>query len=111
MGGARPHMRPTVAIGKNSHPRSQRFTLSRAFWRAVSDDSPLFLVTGASTDRQKTERAFAAELLAPAAGITAALESDVSDILPEDLEQVADHFDVSTIVVQRQIENQILAGI
>jgi Zn-dependent peptidase ImmA (M78 family) len=75
------------------------------------EDDPLFLVTGAYTDRQKMERAFAAELLAPAKGIAERLGGTPDVVLLEDLEEVAQYFRVSPMVVEHQVENQLSASI
>jgi Zn-dependent peptidase ImmA (M78 family) len=82
--------------------------LSRAFWHVICEDEPHFLVTAAYTDHQKVERAFAAELLAPTEGIAKELDN-ISMVTQEDLEQVAEHFGVSTMVVEHQLENQLIA--
>lgn len=87
--------------------RARRFTLSRALWHFLAEDDPIFLVTASYTDRQKVERAFAAELLAPAEGIEQRLTSEI--FVEENLEELADHFGVSVKVVEHQIQNQLIA--
>ena len=62
-------------------------------------------VTDASTAHQKIQRAFAAELLAPVADLKQALASDFSDAA---IEEVADEFDVSPLVVSSQLANNLL---
>jgi Zn-dependent peptidase ImmA (M78 family) len=76
-------------------------------WHILFQDDPLFLVTAAYTDRQKVERAFAAELLAPAQGVAERLGNDGVAVTSEDIEAVAQHFDVSAMVIQHQVENQL----
>jgi hypothetical protein len=94
----------------NGRGRPQRFTLSRAFWHYLWESDPVFLVTTAYTERQKVERAFAAELLAPADGIRKLLGTDPRDAVPEDLDGIAEHFGVSSMVIEHQVENQLLAA-
>lgn len=89
-------------------PTGERFTLSRSLWHLLGAAGPEYLVTAAYTDRQKVERAFAAELLAPAAGIAAQLGDGLADVSTEDLDRVADHFAVSAILVEHQVANQLL---
>jgi hypothetical protein len=107
LGGAMPEAGSLVVLGRQQPDETRRFTLARALWHVVYQDESLFLVTGARTDRQKMERAFAAELLAPAEGVAARLQGDVDVVLQEDVEQVAQHFRVSPMVVQHQLENRL----
>jgi hypothetical protein len=109
LGGARHGTTPIVVIGRGQVEELRRFTLARGLWRVLYQDDPLFLVTAAHTDRQKIERAFAAQLLAPAEGVAKRL-GDGTDAIPmEDVDPVARHFRVSPMVIEHQIENQ-LAG-
>src|SRR5215470_2627112 len=98
---------PTVVFGDSSNERARRFTLSRALWHFLAEDDPVFLVTASYTHRQRVERAFAAELLAPAEGIEQRLVSEVP--VEDDLEELADHFGVSVKVVEHQLRNQLMA--
>jgi len=102
---------PVVVLGRQQSTRTSRFTLTRALWHMLYEDDPLFLVTGAYTDRQKMERAFAAELLAPAKGIAERLGGTPDVVLLEDLEEVAQYFRVPPMVVEHQVENQLSASI
>ena len=101
---------PLVIIGQRRPVASNRFTLSRALWHYIWDDSPLFIVTTAHTYRQRTERAFAAELLAPANGIAALLESPPEAASQEELEQIAQRFGVSSILIEHQVRNHLIAA-
>ncbi len=98
---------PVLVLGRQQSQQTSRFTLARALWRILYRDERLFLVTGAHTERQRAERAFAAELLAPAEGVAARLGDDVDTATPEDLELVAEHFGVSSMVVEHQVGNQL----
>jgi len=101
---------PLLVVSRRQPDTSKRFILARAMWHVLWQDAPTFLVTSAHTDRQKTERAFAAELLAPAQGISSKLVDDSvhSGLEESALDELARHFGVSTILVQHQIENQVL---
>lgn len=101
--------RPVVVFGQSRPAASTRFTLSRALWHYIWDDSPVFVVTSAHTHRQRVERAFAAELLAPAEGIAQLLESPPEAASQEEVEQIAQRFGVSSIVIERQLQNQLIA--
>lgn len=85
---------------------SLRFAQARALGLSVLTQRRLLLLDPAHTDLSKTSRAFAAELLAPADGISKHLS-----VLPEAtgpaLEAVAARFDVSALLVRHQYDNQI----
>jgi Zn-dependent peptidase ImmA (M78 family) len=83
--------------------------LSRALWHYIWDDSPLFMVTAARTHRQRVERAFAAELLAPAEGIAQLLQSPPEAASQEELEQIAHRYGVSSMVIEHQLRNHLIA--
>jgi Zn-dependent peptidase ImmA (M78 family) len=101
---------PLLVVSRRQPDASKRFVLARALWHVLWRDSPTFLVTSAYTDRQKTERAFAAEILAPAQGIASRIVDDGVHSGLEDsaLDELAGHFRVSTLLVQHQIENQLV---
>jgi hypothetical protein len=96
-----------LVIGRPLHEAQRRFAQARGLWHLVfaSGGERRFLLTRAHTTRQKTERAFAAELLAPAEGIRERLEVDPFSARDEDFEAVADHFKVSPLLVRHQVEN------
>ncbi|MCG5217631.1 hypothetical protein [Streptosporangium sp. KLBMP 9127] len=85
------------------------FTLCRTLWHYIWQTEPLFLVTTAYTDRQKTERAFSAGLLAPADGIKDLLETSPDAAIQDDLDKLAQHFRDSPMVIKHQVENQLLS--
>ena len=88
-----------------THPHSRRFGLSRlvADHLVSPDDESLLPVTTANTSRQKFQRAFAQGLLCPF--------QDLMDFLgthapyEEDLDDAADHFDVSPLLIRRTLVN------
>jgi Zn-dependent peptidase ImmA (M78 family) len=103
---------PLLVVSHRQTDTSKRFVLARALWHVLWQDAATFLITSAHTDRQKTERAFAAELLAPAQGIRArTVDDSVHSGFDEfALDELANHFKVSTLLVQHQVENQVIAG-
>ena len=102
--------RPAIVLDRAAGASSTRFIQGRALWHRLTRDENTFLITTSYTDLQKVERAFAAELLAPAEGIKIKLVVPPSEAVQEDLGSVADHFGVSPILIEHQIENQILSG-
>ncbi len=96
-----------VVVGAGASPTTKRFASARAIGRnSLSQIRGMSLLTRAPQYTEQTERAFAAELLAPADGIADVLAGDYSD---DALLRAAEHFDVSVTLVQRQVENQIAA--
>lgn len=102
--------RPTIVLGRAALASSTRFIQGRALWHRLTKDESTFLITTSYTDLQKIERAFAAELLAPAEGIRTRLSLPPSEAVQEDLGFVAEHFEVSSTLIEHQIQNQILSG-
>jgi hypothetical protein len=85
-----------------------RFAFCRALFEylSTSEGQPL-LVTRARSERQKRNRAFAAELLAPADLLREALPGPV--VGDEEMDDLAATFGVSPNVIRHQIENHNLA--
>lgn len=110
LGGGDSRAQPLLIIGQTRPVNSTRFTLARALWHYVWDDSPWFLVTAAYTLRQRVERAFAAELLAPAEGIAELLESPPEATSQEEIEQIAQRYGVSSMVIEHQLRNHLIAA-
>ena len=96
-----------MVLGREQHVDSERFTLARALWHILRQPDEQFLITPAVTNRQKTERAFAAELLAPAEGLAELIGQDPDNIGVEELESAERHFHVSSLIIQHQIANQL----
>ena len=94
-------------------PRSQtgeRFLIARALGDYLDRASPgPGLLSSLSTDRQAQSRSFAAEFLAPAAALRARIAGD--SVGPEQTDDLAHEFDVSSEVIRRQIRNHELARI
>ena len=88
---------------KARHPASRRFEAARFLGDAIlMPDDGWHLATAAGTVRQKIQRAFASEFLAPIAGLTAELQDDFS---MEAIEDVAAHFRVSSYLVGSHLRN------
>lgn len=100
---------PGFIIGK-LRESSRTFILCRGIFEYLTSAShtPL-LITGTLSERQKRNRAFAAEFLAPAALLRKRLISDA--VYMEDVDELADEFHVSPYVIAHQLENHRLARI
>lgn len=91
-------------------PEQVRFSFCRALFEYLTlAGSPSALITNARTDRQKRNRAFAAEFLAPAAWIRSQVSG--TRVGPDEIDEWADELGVSTAVVVHQIENHRLAQV
>jgi hypothetical protein len=101
-GGLAVALQPRSTVGR-------RFELGRvigddAFYKTSDTWRP---VTKARTPRQQFQRAFAAELLCPIAGVRQFLDEGRSETINDD---IAQHFNVSTMVVDYQLQNQSRIG-
>jgi hypothetical protein len=89
-------------------PSARRFELARFIGDALITESkpqPWFVSSDIPTERQKIQRAFAAEFLCPAEGALEQLSGDYSEPA---VEQVAERFGVSTEIVANLIANREL---
>ena len=95
-------------FGYRSHLREEnkRFILCRALSDHLASGQPS-LVTRSGTEHQQRNRAFAAEFLAPAESIRERIGGD--RVGQEDIEELAQEFQVSDLVVRHQIQNHNLA--
>ena len=100
----------SVAVAHGGDAAVNRFRLARAaFLRHFSSNrEERRVVTKAYTAEQRASRAFAAELLAPAADIAKHIGDQVS---PDEIDQLAQHYKVSPFVVSHQIQNHRLGWI
>jgi Zn-dependent peptidase ImmA (M78 family) len=71
----------------------------------VAAESQLLIVTRSHSERQKRNRAFAAEFLVPAKALRGALPRRV--LTDEDVDDLAEEFGVSAAVIRHQVENQL----
>jgi len=97
-----------LVIARHLNRPSERFAIGRALWHAADSlPSGSYLITSSGAATQRVGRAFAAELLAPAAGIRQLLGDQASAAPPEDVADVAEHFGASEWVIAHQVENQL----
>ncbi|WP_146249106.1 MULTISPECIES: ImmA/IrrE family metallo-endopeptidase [unclassified Curtobacterium] len=98
---------PRAVVGPSRGVSSTRFLQARVLSRAVyQSDERVHVMTDGPFISDRIERAFAAEFLAPAIGISTLLAGDFSD---RACQGVADHFGVDRRVIEHQIDNQIRA--
>lgn len=100
----------SVAVSHNGDAAGNRFKLARAaFLRHFgSHREGRRIVTRAYTAEQCASRAFAAELLAPAADVARHIGEQVS---LDEIDRLAQHYKVSPFVVSYQIQNHRLGWI
>jgi hypothetical protein len=96
-----------VVIGSPVGARGRRFVDSRALWRCLRSPEQPFLLTTAATFDQRVERAFAAELLAPASGIAKLARNRGGVVLANDVDGLAKRFNASPSLITHQLENQV----
>ena len=91
-------------------PQRRRFLLARALglylWPTSRKEG---LITMAATTEQKRNRAFAAELLAPADALRAAIQGPV--VRSDELDQLAHCYGVTSELIRRQLANHEIATI
>jgi len=102
---------PVFALDRRKRREESRaFAFSRALGEWLSSGNGtaggLGLVTGSQTERQRRNRAFAAELLAPAALLAREITSETVGV--EVLDRLAEQFSVSPWVIEHQLENHRL---
>ena len=89
--------------------RQERFRLARAlFLHYVAASPERRLVTAAHTWDQQASRAFAAEFLAPAEVLAKHVRTRIS---LRDIDELADEYQVSPLVIEHQIENHRLGSL
>lgn len=105
--GWRRGQEPVVAGPPPTRESQRRFLEARALYQAAfACGTGPRLVTNATTSSQRATRAFAAELLAPQAGLVARFDRVAWARDPDDLlEKLADHYAVSTMLVHHQLVN------
>lgn len=102
------HFKGGVVVGANTSPAARRFVGARALGRRALNpvDGGLSLLTRGPRYGERAERAFAAEFLAPAAGISELLNGNFSD---DYIQRAAQYFKVSSRLIEHQVENQLVA--
>lgn len=98
----------SVAIVSDTDHFGNRFRLARAIFLRHFGRSRTGrrLVTGAYTREQRASRAFAAEFLAPAQGLSRQVGETVSR---GEVDELAHHYGVSPLAISHQIQNHQLA--
>lgn len=96
----------TLVLGSGVSRTTQRFSGARALGRRSFDDreGEILLTATRRQYAEQVERAFAAEFLAPAAGVAELLEQDYTDTA---IEKLALQYDVNPRVIEHQVENQL----
>ena len=94
----------SLVLGGRRGDAGERFVQARSIWRFINQESDnrRMLIGQGRTSFEQAERAFAAELLAPAEAIRRRLVEGLSDS-----EGIAERFGVSVAVIDNQIENQL----
>jgi len=95
---------PVLIVPDQRNENAERFRLARAAFYPVSKNLGAFarLLTRSATHHQRAARAFAAELLAPAAALANRVSSRVSE---QEVEMLAADYRVSQQDIVHQIEN------
>jgi hypothetical protein len=100
---------PTFVVRRHSDA-ARAFALCRAVLEYLGSPlEPAAVVTASHSERQKRNRAFAAEFLAPADVLRQRVVGPV--VAEEDIQEMADELGVSSYVIRHQIENHRLARI
>jgi hypothetical protein len=103
------HESPGFAVPELRREEAVRFAFCRALFEYLTTpENQSLLVTRARSERQKRNRAFAAEFLVPADLLREALPGHV--VGDEELDDLAATFGVSPNVIRHQIENHCLAS-
>jgi Zn-dependent peptidase ImmA (M78 family) len=87
----------------------QRFIEARGIYHSLYSGVGPRLITDASTSDQQSARAFAAELLAPAAALTAYLDEHPDKEESELVQNLSEKYNVSSIAIRRQLQNSRLS--
>jgi hypothetical protein len=100
---------PAFVLKRKNRPQNRMFTFCRGLCEYLLSPGAPRLVTGVNTERQKRNRAFAAEFLAPADAIRKRLTA--GEVSQEDIDDLAGDMGVSPFVVEHQIVNHRLAEV
>ena len=92
---------------RQSGEQGRRFNFCRAIAEVLASHGTGALITKARSERQRRNRAFAAEFLAPASGLKQTVLGPVVD--GEEVDELAEAFGVSSWVIQHQIANHGIA--
>ena len=99
---------PAFAFRRRSD-ESRRFHFCRALAEVLLSPRSDTFLTRAHSERQQRNRAFAAEFLAPSAGLRCRVSGTVVD--SDDIDELATEFGVSSLVIEHQIKNHRIARV
>ena len=94
-------------LGK--HEDGRRFHFCRALAEVLMSPGSDTLLTKAHSERQKRNRAFAAEFLAPSQGLKQKVRRRMVD--SDDMDEMAAEFGVSSLLIEHQLRNHRIADI
>ncbi|AFM23637.1 hypothetical protein [Desulfomonile tiedjei] len=99
-----------VFVTREARTTAHMFYLCRALFEYLASSNQRgALITEANTEQQKRNRAFAAELLAPASALRARIRIPI--ITWDQAEEVAEEFGVSAYIIRHQLENHHIASV
>ena len=99
--------RPAFAFRTRRWEYGRRFHFCRALTEVLWRPGTNALLTPAHTERQQSNRAFAAEFLAPAVGLRNRVRRARLD--EDDIDELAAEFGVSSMVIEHQLANHRIA--
>lgn len=88
---------------------ARRFHFSRALAEVLMSPGSDTLLTKAHSERQKRNRAFAAEFLAPSQGLKQRVRRHIVD--SDDMNEMAAEFGVSSLLIEHQLRNHRIADV
>ncbi len=100
---------PAFAFRQFSFETNRRFHFCRALGEALVAPGTATLLTRAYSERQQRNRAFAAEFLAPSAGLRQRITRRIVD--GDEIDELAATFGVSSRVVEHQVRNHDVAEV
>ena len=99
--------RLVFAVAEKARETSKRFALCRCLGEYLSSNGTSALITATHSERQQCNRAFASEFLAPEELLKPRIKSSYVD--SNQIEELAEEFGVSGLVIAHQIRNHKLA--
>jgi hypothetical protein len=99
---------PSFAM-KHRFEHAERFQFCRGLGDFLLESGQEWLITRALSDRQKRNRAFAAEFLAPAAALRAKVSGSI--VASEEVDELAAHFGVASQTIVHQLANHGIADV
>ena len=94
---------------RQMHEGQRTFQVCRAFSEMLTHPGSDALITRSYSERQRSNRAFAAEFLAPSAALQERVTQNVAD--NDTIDELAAVFGVSSLVIEHQLVNHGIAGL